>query len=400
MADLAVEAGHLGPEEERGARFVRDDELVVRTLAAHAPALLRTARRYSLCADDAHDAYARATEIFLRRAGSLRSETVVGWLHQVVRNEALAVRRSRLRLVGAEEADLDAREAEHGPAPDERALRRERTEQAAEAFAALKPHEALALWLKAQGLSYQEIAERQGWTYTKVNRCLAEGRRAFLTRYAGLESGEQCRRFEPLLSALVDGEAGGRELRELRRHLRRCAGCRSALVELRTSGPSLGGLLPVGVGAAGVAAGLRHHTARLLARLHDLLGAAPERTSSSLMRWQSMLEAASAPKLAAVAVSLAAAAGGGVAAVGRSAPPAKHHAPARTAAPAPAVVTRPPGPAPAPVHRTRHHHHRHASAAPAVAPVTTPPPATPPPPAAPPPPASGGSPEFGVEGSP
>ena len=30
--------------------------------------------------------------------------------------------------------------------------------------------------LQAQGYSYAEICERCGWTYTKVNRCLAEGR--------------------------------------------------------------------------------------------------------------------------------------------------------------------------------------------------------------------------------
>ena len=30
--------------------------------------------------------------------------------------------------------------------------------------------------LQAQGYSYAEICELCGWTYTKVNRCLAEGR--------------------------------------------------------------------------------------------------------------------------------------------------------------------------------------------------------------------------------
>jgi DNA-directed RNA polymerase specialized sigma24 family protein len=30
--------------------------------------------------------------------------------------------------------------------------------------------------LQAEGYSYAEICEMCGWTYTKVNRCLAEGR--------------------------------------------------------------------------------------------------------------------------------------------------------------------------------------------------------------------------------
>ena len=58
----------------------RDDALVVSVLAAHAPALLRTARRYSRDADDAQDAYQRALEIFVRRAGRLRRETAANWL--------------------------------------------------------------------------------------------------------------------------------------------------------------------------------------------------------------------------------------------------------------------------------------------------------------------------------
>src|SRR3954463_6472249 len=76
MAELAVEVGGLDD---------RDDELVVETITGHAAALLRTARRYSLCADDAHDAYQRAVEIFLTRAARLRRDTVVNWLHQVVK---------------------------------------------------------------------------------------------------------------------------------------------------------------------------------------------------------------------------------------------------------------------------------------------------------------------------
>jgi DNA-directed RNA polymerase specialized sigma24 family protein len=40
----------------------------------------------------------------------------------------------------------------------------------------LKPQERLALFLQGQGYSYAEIQRLCGWTYTKVNRCLAEGR--------------------------------------------------------------------------------------------------------------------------------------------------------------------------------------------------------------------------------
>src|SRR6476646_379654 len=98
MAELALEVGDRGE---------RDDELVVQVVATHAAALLRTARRYSACADDAHDAYQRALEIFLTRAGRLRRDTVVNWLHQVVKHEALAIRDARHRFVASEDVEPD-----------------------------------------------------------------------------------------------------------------------------------------------------------------------------------------------------------------------------------------------------------------------------------------------------
>ena len=52
-----------------GAARNQAEELVLATITQHADALLRTARRHSLCADDASDAYQRGLEIFLRNAG-------------------------------------------------------------------------------------------------------------------------------------------------------------------------------------------------------------------------------------------------------------------------------------------------------------------------------------------
>jgi RNA polymerase sigma factor (sigma-70 family) len=214
-------------------------DLVVRTIQRHAPALLRTARKHSLCADDAHDAYQRAMEIFLRRAPSLDPKTAHRWLHVVVTNEARAVRRARLELVGSE--TLDALPAEDS---DDQLLRWDRLERSAEALQRLKPQELTALWLKATGLSYAEIAERQSWSRTKVNRCLVEGRRAFLERYAGIEAGEECERWAPVVAALVDGEATADQVASARPHLRRCPSCRATVRELRLAGPRLAGVLP------------------------------------------------------------------------------------------------------------------------------------------------------------
>src|SRR5205085_3401979 len=173
------------------------EQLVVSVVAEHADSLLRVARRYTGCAADAEDAYQRAMEIFVRNAGRLDPATAHKWLHVVVRHEAFAVREQRAKLVGVDgEEALDALDdGRHLQSVEERSERFDELARAAEALKRLKPQEVTALVLKAQGLSYDEIAARQGWTYTKVNRCLTEGRRAFLERYAGIEEGTECARW-------------------------------------------------------------------------------------------------------------------------------------------------------------------------------------------------------------
>jgi RNA polymerase sigma factor (sigma-70 family) len=159
-----------------------------------AAALRRTARRFSLCADDADDAYQRALLILLTKAPDRPPDQLVAWMQVVTRREALRVRRERARLLdragpGPDEPDPIAELPSAAPGPAERVERRERVAIGAAALAALKPQERRALALKASGYSYAEIMELTGWTYTKVNRCMAEGRKAFLERFAAIYGG-------------------------------------------------------------------------------------------------------------------------------------------------------------------------------------------------------------------
>ena len=62
-------------------------------MAEHGRTLLRTANHFSLCHDDALDAYQRALEIFLRSADRVLPETELAWLKVVVKHEAMAIRR-------------------------------------------------------------------------------------------------------------------------------------------------------------------------------------------------------------------------------------------------------------------------------------------------------------------
>src|SRR3954447_25039935 len=291
------------------------EQLVLDLIAGHADSLLRTARRYSLCTDDAQDAYQRGLEILMRHAARLDADRAPGWLHTVVKHEALAINRTRSRSVGGEDVDFDAIEVRTAPSPEDRVLGFEQVARSAEALQRLKPQEVRALWLKAMGNSYQEICEATGWSYTKVNRCLAEGRKSFLARYAGIEAGEECRRWAPVLSAMVDGEATAEQLLQLRPHLRNCAGCRAALRELRGSNAPLAALFPVG-GLAALAGdhGPFDAAGDLLSRLwQSLWGDLSDRAATAAFRAQAAAQAILPGKMVGVPASVAALAGGGIA---------------------------------------------------------------------------------------
>ena len=209
-------------------------ERVAFVVAHHGDTLNRVARSYSLCTDDAQDAVQRSLEIYMRRAESLDPATELAWLKVVVKHESLAVRRARSGVT-AEEVDLDAVPAASQRSVEERLESAERVQRSAEVMRRLKRDEARALMLKAEGLSYVEIGERLGWTYTKVNRAITEGRRRFMRLYEELETGAECERLAPVVAALAAGTVSSEAMLELRPHLRNCAACRATVRELHAS---------------------------------------------------------------------------------------------------------------------------------------------------------------------
>jgi RNA polymerase sigma factor (sigma-70 family) len=212
------------------------DEAALDLLGRHGPQILATARRYTATAEDAEDAYQRGLEILLTKAPSTSENDLVPWLKTVVKHEAFALRRQRERKSPVTD---DGELGERGTPADathDQAWRYERLRQGAEALRQLKPQEVRALRLKAEGYSYAEICQITGWTYTKVNRCLTEGRRALAIRLAGIEGGIECARLAPSLEALAGGQAGGEELALLEPHLQTCLSCRARLKSLREVG--------------------------------------------------------------------------------------------------------------------------------------------------------------------
>jgi hypothetical protein len=175
--------------------------------------------------------------------------------------------------------------------------------------------------LRARG----PVHVRPGWTYTKVNRCITEGRRAFLARYARIDSGGECERWLPLLSAIVDGEATPEQLLEIRPHLRHCGACRATVRELHATSASLAALLPAAMAPAAADHG-HERAAGMFVRLYETVaGGVHERAASAALKIQAAAEAASAGKLAAIAASAAAIAGGGAVVVDGAASADRDH---------------------------------------------------------------------------
>lgn len=286
----------------------------------HGAQIMSTARRYSVTAEDAEDAYQRGLEILLTRAPSTSEDDLLPWIKTVVKHEAFAVRKQRWRtppVSAVFDADEEPAEPAAPGSADEDAEHRERLRLGAEALGRLKPQETRALLLKAEGLTYKEIQEETGWTYTKVNRCITEGRRSFTERVQGIESGAECERLAPLISRLADGEASAADMAALRPHLRSCLACRATLREYRAAPAKVAALAPVaGLAAAGHAGG------------GTFLGWLHAHATHTAMRVHTLFEAASTSKAAAVAGATAALAGGGVAAV-HELEPAHHHHPHR-----------------------------------------------------------------------
>jgi len=217
-------------------------------LVAREDAELRhAARRFSLCEDDAEDAYQRALEILLVKAPSDRPRELIPWMKTVVKHEALAIRRYRERMLGVGEdgmGDPIARIVSAGAGPDERLERGERLARSREALRALKPAELRALTLLAAGYSYAEIGEITGFSQTKVNRCLAEGRQRFRRQLSHGEDGRRCAELAPLLSAYCDGEASAEGEVAVREHLRACAACRATMRAYRATPAAVAALAP------------------------------------------------------------------------------------------------------------------------------------------------------------
>jgi RNA polymerase sigma factor (sigma-70 family) len=160
-------------------------KLLSEVLATSSHLLLRQARRHAQLPEDAEEALQSSYALFLERFNH-RCEPLA-WLYTTIKREAwrIAKRSSRRRELaitavprgdGQGTADLSDAFPDPSCGPGERSEQLELQRHREAALARLKPDERTALLLFALGYSYVEIAALCDWTYTKVNRCVSEGR--------------------------------------------------------------------------------------------------------------------------------------------------------------------------------------------------------------------------------
>jgi DNA-directed RNA polymerase specialized sigma24 family protein len=132
---------------ERGHGLPESVRRVETMVARHGAALLRVANQFSICQDDALDAYQRSLEIYLRRLDTVDPATEGAWLRVVVKHEAMAIRRARQASVDREATDLDEQLEAGLREVEDTVAGGERVNRSVEALKALKPDEARALLL-------------------------------------------------------------------------------------------------------------------------------------------------------------------------------------------------------------------------------------------------------------
>lgn len=168
------------PPQSRSAEREKRALALDRLLRAERGRLLRQARFHSRHPQDAEDALSDACVQFLRFYDGPPGDDALRWMLVVVKRAAWAIarqaseREARYRLIETEVLEVVA--PAQGAGPAELVERAEASARVIELIEQLKPDERTALILLGLGCSYTEIGELRGWSRTKVQRCLKEGR--------------------------------------------------------------------------------------------------------------------------------------------------------------------------------------------------------------------------------
>jgi RNA polymerase sigma factor (sigma-70 family) len=175
----------MAPRPNQDELQRRRAELLDEVMRSHGRQLWRQARRFTSCDADADDALEDACIAFLRYFPVGPDNRCQRWMLTTVKHAAFAISKRAAVRRQKDAAPISAELREEwweSSVPDPTASVEEQVEDrlwvrtCGELLGELKPAERTALSLVAFGLSYREIAARQGWSATKTNRCINEGR--------------------------------------------------------------------------------------------------------------------------------------------------------------------------------------------------------------------------------
>jgi RNA polymerase sigma factor (sigma-70 family) len=144
--------------------------------------LMRIARRNAPTEADAEEALQDAFAEFIADFDPYGEAPPLAWLTLVLKRRCWRSRETgrldrRVFSLPASRHEEPSGLIERRPdSSEELAERQAARAEARTRLAALKPDERTAIVLHAAGYDYGEIGDRRGWTQTKVNRCLYEGR--------------------------------------------------------------------------------------------------------------------------------------------------------------------------------------------------------------------------------
>lgn len=165
------------------ARKAKAQTLAEQLYSTHHPRLLTIGRRNCPNLEDAEEALQDAFVLFINHFDPSSDAPPLAWLTLTLKRRCWACYRRQQFLRQIEKNKDSQTTAANKPEaidyshlPDELASIADDIVKTKKLLSQLKKDERRALSLLAIGYSYQDICSLTGWTYTKVNRCISEGR--------------------------------------------------------------------------------------------------------------------------------------------------------------------------------------------------------------------------------
>lgn len=146
--------------------------------------LLAIAIRNSMNKEDAEEALQDSFALFINHFDTSSNAPPLAWLTLTLKRRCWALYHRQVNSPfiiqpkgedGEKDQEITSPHTNHRT-PEDVLVLTDQVRHIRKSITGLKPAERRAITYQALGYSYKEIAQHTGWTYTKVNRCITEGR--------------------------------------------------------------------------------------------------------------------------------------------------------------------------------------------------------------------------------